>query len=220
MIDKNLISYYKARADEYEQIYYRDIPLRRKEIDIEAERLRKLVTGKEVLEIACGTGYWTKIISETASSLIATDISKEMINEAKKKSYVTEPSFVHTDLYHLPFDKKVFDMVVLGFWFSHHPRQQYSQLCDLLCYSLKNDGLIWMIDNNPPAEGANIESVRKDEHGNNFKRRYLENGREFIILKNYFEKEELKDIFSVFFDVTSINYNTYYWSVVLERKSL
>jgi len=218
MIDENLISYYKARANEYEQIYYRDIPLRRKEIDVEVERLRKLVDGKEVLEIACGTGYWTKIISESASSIIATDISKEMINEARKKSYVTKPSFVCADLYHLPLEKLTFDIVILGFWFSHHPRQHYSKLCDLLCYSLKSEGLIWMIDNNPPAEGANVESVKTDEHGNNFKRRYLENGREFIILKNYFKKKELKDIFSVFFDVSNINYNNYYWSVVLERK--
>ena len=62
MRDKETEEYYRLRATEYEQIYFREIPERRKEIDNEAERLRALVAGKTVLEMACGTGYWTKVL--------------------------------------------------------------------------------------------------------------------------------------------------------------
>ncbi len=47
MNDKETADYYRIRAGEYEKIYYREIPERRKEIDDEADRLRKLVEGKE-----------------------------------------------------------------------------------------------------------------------------------------------------------------------------
>lgn len=37
--DKTMSRYYNSRAPEYEQIYFRDVPDRRREIDIEAARL-------------------------------------------------------------------------------------------------------------------------------------------------------------------------------------
>ena len=90
--------YYDKRAPEYEQIYFRDNPPRRKEIDDEADRVRELVKNKTVLDIACGTGYWTQIFSETASKITACDLSTEMINQAKQKKYITKPNFIRCNL--------------------------------------------------------------------------------------------------------------------------
>lgn len=53
MPDKETQEYYRKRAETYEEIYYRDQPDRRKEIDDEVVRLREMVTGKIVLELAC-----------------------------------------------------------------------------------------------------------------------------------------------------------------------
>ena len=50
-----------------------------------------------------------------------------------------------------------------------------------------------MIDNNPSAEGGSVEP-QLDEHGNNYKERRLSDGRSFVILKNYFEADELSAI--------------------------
>ena len=47
MLGDNIEEYYRARAPEYEQIYYRDNPVRRGEIDAEAARLAELVVGEE-----------------------------------------------------------------------------------------------------------------------------------------------------------------------------
>ncbi len=45
--------YYDARAPEYEQIYYRDMPERQQELRDEAGFLRDISARREILEIAC-----------------------------------------------------------------------------------------------------------------------------------------------------------------------
>lgn len=211
----SLIHYYSLRAPEYEQIYYRDFPAKQKELADEAERLEKLVEGKNVLDLACGTGYWTEVISRRAESVIASDISAEMIEEAQKKKFECPVKFVRADLYQLPFAAGAFDIVTLGFWFSHEPKQGYDRFFELIKPLMSEAGLIWMIDNNPPAEGPKLRSVGRDEFGNNYKQRFLDSGEEFAILKNYFDADELEAVFSPHFGIESLIYNECYWLVVL-----
>jgi len=217
MRDNKLENYYCNRAPEYEQIYYRDNPERRQEIDDEVIFLKELCTGKDVLDIACGTGYWTERISETAASIVASDISTEMIRQAQQKQYHCPVQFIRSNINQLPFALSSFDIVVLGFWFSHHPRQDYDNLFKCISRPLKPDCPIWMIENNPPAEGSVNNSHHIDIHGNNFKKRFLDNREEFVILKNYFKKDELTEIFSPYFKIERLIYKTYYWSVLLQK---
>ncbi len=215
--EKSITDYYSQRAPEYEQIYFREIPDRRKEIDNEAGRVRELTAGKTILELACGTGYWTRVASENAKSILASDISPEMIAEAKRKTYNCPVDFVLADLYNLPFPSHSFDLLILGFWFSHEPKQGYSRLLDILSSMITPGGQIWMIDNNPPAEGTDTDSSGTDAHGNNLKRRLLVNGKEFVIIKNYFSAGELRAIFAPRFDIGRLTFGSYYWSVVLSE---
>lgn len=215
MRDKPTEEYYRHRAAEYEQIYFREIPERRKEIDDEADRLRALVAGKAVLEMACGTGYWTKVMSETAAQVTASDIWPEMLAQAKQKQFGCPVDFIAADMFAHPWTEKAFDVVAVGFWFSHQPKQEFDKFFELLWRPLKPGGKVWLIDNNPPAEGTHHEFVRKDEFGNSFKRRYLENGEQHVILKNYYEEEELRQIFEPTMRIERMTYKNYYWSVVL-----
>jgi ubiquinone/menaquinone biosynthesis C-methylase UbiE len=216
MAGDSLEEYYRARAPEYEQIYYRDNPVRRAEIDAEAKRLAELVSGKTVLELACGTGYWTRVMAQTSSHITASDIAPEALVEAKKKQFHCDVTFVEADMFAHSFGENAFDLVALGFWFSHHPRQEYDRLFDILTGPLKKNGLIWMIDNNPPAEGSTEMSCHVDEFGNNYKRRYLSDGRPFVILKNYFSHNDLEEIMRCRLTLCSLVYGQYYWSVVLQ----
>jgi ubiquinone/menaquinone biosynthesis C-methylase UbiE len=215
MAGDSLEEYYRARAPEYEQIYYRDNPDRRAELDAEAKLLAKLASGKTVLELACGTGYWTRVMSQTAARITASDIAPEALAEAQKKEYGCEVMFVQADMFDHSFGDSAFDLVALGFWFSHHPRQSYDQLFDVLTRPLKKGGLIWMIDNNPPAEGSGEVSFQTDEYGNNYKHRYLSDGRPFLILKNYFSHKELEETLGSRFVIRSLIHSEYYWSAVL-----
>jgi ubiquinone/menaquinone biosynthesis C-methylase UbiE len=60
-MDPNLISYYRDRANEYEQIYSK--PERQNDLKRIGSILHEEFFGKTVLEIACGTGYWTELFS-------------------------------------------------------------------------------------------------------------------------------------------------------------
>ncbi len=213
MSDPDTRKYYRARASEYEQIYYREVPERRKEIDDEVARLKDLVRGKSVLDLACGTGYWTKAASETARDITAIDQAPEMIAEARKKEYQAPVTFVEGDMFGYRFDRR-YDVIIVGFWFSHQPRQEYDRFFNLLSDLVERGGAVWMIDNNPPAEGPHQNTVGTDEHGNNFKKRYLDDGTEFVILKNYFSENELREIISPHADILRLTYGIYYWSAV------
>lgn len=211
----SIVDYYRQRAPEYEQIYFRDHPQKQKELAEEAERLRALSSGKSVLDLACGTGYWTEVIAGAADETVASDISPEMIQQARAKKYARPVSFVRTDLYQGGFAEGSFDLLTLGFWFSHEPRQNHREFFRLIVPPLKKGGLIWMIDNNPPAEGPAVESEGKDSHGNNYKKRFLDSGKAFVILKNYFVEKELREIFGRHFKIERLIFGQCYWSVVL-----
>lgn len=219
MADRETEKYYHRRAAEYEQIYHRNNPDRRKELADEVGRLRDLATDQRVLEIACGTGYWTKVMAATAKAIDAIDLAPEMIREAEGKAYGCPVAFSVADMNAMKVDPGKYDLVALGFWFSHHPRQQYDQLFDLLTRPLRKDGRIWMIDNNPPAEGPQQHHVRYDRHGNNYKHRFLDNGERHTILKNYFDREALEAVLAPRFEIESLIHQTYYWSVVLAPHS-
>lgn len=215
MNDSRTLKYYRDRAPEYEQIYYRPEPERRREIDDEANRLKGYVRDCSVLEWACGTGYWTRIMAETASHIIAFDFWMEMIAQARKKKYRSPVAFLQADMEYLPLKAAVFDFLAVGFWFSHQPCQEYERFFERLKYPLKKDGRIWMIDNNPPAEGLQKTSPGCDKFGNNLKERFLDNGREYIIIKNYFEEMQLRDIFTPAFKIERLVFGKYYWSILM-----
>ncbi len=215
--NSDLVKYYSERAPEYEQIYYRDVPQRQQELAAERERLAALVADREVLDLASGTGYWLESMAPGAKQIVASDINLAMLNEARSKALPGSISFVQADLHRLPFAAGGFDIVSLGFWFSHHPRQDYGALFEAILRPLRPGGKIWMIDNNPTAEGLSREPVGADEHGNNLTRRRLDNGETYVITKNYFSEIELSDLFSQRFRVDRLTYGECYWSVVLSK---
>ena len=54
MKDLTLLDYYARRAEEYEQIYQK--PERQAKLALLKACLVKLLAGRDVLEVACGTG--------------------------------------------------------------------------------------------------------------------------------------------------------------------
>ena len=113
-------AYYARRAREYEGIYEkpeRQADLARMRVDIP-----RLFVNQRVLEIACGTGYWTPLIAEQAESVLATDYNAEPLAIAKSKHYRKgNVSFAQADAYALPDWKDKFSACYAGFWWSHVP---------------------------------------------------------------------------------------------------
>ena len=68
-VTPQLETYYAKRAREYERIYEK--AERQEELAWLRERLPQLFANRHVLEIACGTGYWTQYLAKTAASVTA-----------------------------------------------------------------------------------------------------------------------------------------------------
>jgi ubiquinone/menaquinone biosynthesis C-methylase UbiE len=157
-------------------------------------------------------------MGQTAKSIMASDVSLEMLEEARRKTYACPTTFTQADLFNLPFEPKSFDLITLGYWYSHHSRDDYETLYDILRRPLRDGGRIWMCDNNPPAEGSKTDSVGKDERGNNIKARWTSDGREYHIIKNYFSEGQLRELISPHFEIETFVYKPYYWWMVLGVK--
>jgi len=69
----------------------------------------------QVLDLGCGTGLFSEIIASQAQSLIATDLSNEMLQLAAARLAAFDNTTVQkADSYTLPFPQNTFDAVVLG----------------------------------------------------------------------------------------------------------
>lgn len=103
MFKTTLNEYYSKRAKEYDSIYKRPDKIRLKEQKFLADYIASIFKGKYVLEIACGTGYWTKYLLKSAKKILATDYSEEMLEVAShllsKNSKIT---LLQADAYNPP----------------------------------------------------------------------------------------------------------------------
>ena len=210
--------YYRRRAEEYEEIYHRDDPVRLEELNRMAKTLKETLKGKRVLEIACGTGYWTQILSETAQSIIAIDIAQEMLKIAKRKHYECPVSFSKEDAYHLSFEGSSFNGGLTNFWFSHIPKDRIGSFLQGFHRILQSRSRVFMADNvYIPGVGGTL-MVKKEEE-DMYKLRRLKDGSEHLVLKNYFSIEELMEIFSKYdneFCRDNVFYGKCFWYLFYE----
>jgi len=72
-----------------------------------------------VLEIGCGTGYFTKEIAKTGAQVTAIDISLELLNIARQEITELNVSFLLDNAYELSFKNDSFDSIV-GSSVLHH----------------------------------------------------------------------------------------------------
>src|SRR5262245_54587574 len=77
-----LREYYALRASEYERIYAK--PERQDDLRRLERHVARLMADRDVLEIACGTGYWTRVIATSARSIVATDAGEEVLEIARR----------------------------------------------------------------------------------------------------------------------------------------
>ena len=76
--------------------------------------IRPIVRHKTVLELATGTGLIAKNIVNAAAHIEATDISAEMILEAKRDNQSAKLHFSVQDMFCLPYADKSFDVVIVS----------------------------------------------------------------------------------------------------------
>src|SRR5687768_9288740 len=119
--DADLVTYYSARAAEYEKVY--DKPERQEDLRRVHDIVPAHFTDRHVLEVACGTGYWTRLIAVRAASVTAIDLSREVLALARARQPASEGvDFVTADALALDELPGEWDAAFAGFWWSHVPR--------------------------------------------------------------------------------------------------
>lgn len=215
-MNENLISYYDARAKEYEKVYLN--PNEQEDLRKATKIFQDLFARKTVLEFACGTGYWTERIAETATSIFATDINESVIEIAKKRQNETI-TFAVADMFDFSPEEN-FDAVFGGFIWSHILLQDLEKFIEQVKGFLKPNGTIVFIDGNSVA-GTNhdLKNISKtDELGNTFQTRKLENGTSHLVLKNFPTKEFLSRKLSKIATEIQFIKLEYYWIVICKTR--
>jgi demethylmenaquinone methyltransferase/2-methoxy-6-polyprenyl-1,4-benzoquinol methylase len=205
----DLPEYYARRAGEYEKIYAK--PERQPDLAGLRALLPGLFAGRDVLEVACGTGYWTQILSLAARSILATDINEEVLEVARHKAYPRcNVTFQLADAYTLATVTGRCSAGFAGFWWSHIPKQGLSHFLDCFHAKLDRGACVVFLDNNY-VEGSSTPITRRDKDGNTWQKRTLEDGSEFEVLKNFPTDNELRASASAAADDAEVVQFKYYW---------
>ena len=206
MESTELIEYYRRRAGEYEAIYAR--PERQPDLLLLKKKIAELLKNFRVLEVACGTGYWTAVIASAAKAVTATDLAEEPMNIARSKTYSKENvRFLEADAYALPGSLGSFDAAFAGFWWSHVPRQRIAEFVGSLHARLEPGARVLLLDN-LYVDGNSTAVSEVDASGNTYQLRTLADGSSFRVMKNFPTKDELRALLP-----GTVHYRAleYYW---------
>jgi SAM-dependent methyltransferase len=181
-------AYYARRAAEYERIYAK--PERQHELRALQTWLPSQFAGRRVLEIACGTGWWTPQAARDALDWLATDVNDETLAIARAKSMPACVRFMRADAYALQdLHGAPFDAAFAGFWWSHVPRARLSAWLQTLRGQLEPGATVVFLDNRY-VEGNSTPISRRDVDGNTYQQRPLDDGSTHEVLKNFPTREE------------------------------
>ena len=192
--------YYRARAGEYDDWWRRIGRYDRGTAATERWRIevaevedaleRAALTG-DVLELACGTGWWTERLARTAGSLTCIDASPETIalNRARlRNTGLILPRYEIADLFAWT-STRTFDAVFFSFWLSHVPLARFQSFWTSVAAALKPGGRIFLVDSLPHETSTARDHMMPDPDG--IQERRLNDGRTFRIVKLFHRPAEL-----------------------------
>ena len=213
--DASLKQYYAARAREYESIYEK--PERQPDLRKLERLLPDMLAGRRVLELACGTGYWTQFLVRRAASVAAVDASTETLALAAAKALPPERLELRVaDVYALPQELGAFDGAFAGFWWSHVPVRDQVRFLQSLDRRLSAGARVVLLDNLYVA-GNSTPISHRDGDGNSYQRRRLADGSEHMVLKNFPTESELHSAIGQYGRNFHFVRLEYYWLFVYEK---
>jgi demethylmenaquinone methyltransferase/2-methoxy-6-polyprenyl-1,4-benzoquinol methylase len=201
------VSYYRERAGEYDDWFLRKRrydrgrdPNRRWFEQVEEMRRRlsseqaALPGDARVLELACGTGLWTERLVAQGARVTAIDASTEVIERNRERlaaaGCLDQVDYRQADLFHWSPSRR-YDLVFFGFWLSHVPPEHFESFWSRLADAVEPGGRVFFVDSLfAPESGA--RDHRLPDRGDNRAKRTLADGREFDIVKVFYEPVDLE----------------------------
>lgn len=181
--------YYAERAPEYDDWWYRhgryelepDALARWRADVVEAEAaLEAFAARGSVLELAAGTGIWTRKLVRLAERVVAVDANAETL-----ALNTTDAELLRADVFEWgPAER--FDLVFFSFWLSHVPDERFDEFWGLVRDALETDGRVFLVDSGT-GDTAHTGTDQADWE----ETRSLADGRTFRIVKRRWTPQEL-----------------------------
>ena len=195
--DAELLAYYEARAPEYDDWYLRRGRYERgpvhdaawnAELDAAGRWLDEQPIGGEIVELAAGTGWWSPLLAGKGE-LSLYDAAAAPLERARERLVAHRlRAHLHVrDAWAEP-DRTV-DAVFAGFWLSHVPRARLDEFLALVRRWLRPGGTFAFIDSLRDPQSSAVDHPPPTD---DMSIRRLDDGREFTIVKVYYEPAELE----------------------------
>ena len=210
MMREVMKKYYAQRANNYESIYEK--PVRQADLMAMEERLCRVLEDHRVLEVACGTGYWTERYAPVATSVLATDINQVMLDNAQRKKYPSgRVEFSLADVFAMPAaNGEQYSACFAGFLWSHIEREEQAEVLNQIVKTVGKGSLLVLLDDND-VEGSSLPIARTDLEGNTFQLRAQEDGTRVEIVKNFHTDSFLRKRIGLAARDIRVFRNDHYW---------
>lgn len=203
MVDDALLTeqldYYRARAGEYDRWWNREGRFDRGQAAnarwfAEAASLETVLEGfdprGDVLELACGTGLWTRHLVGYADTLTAVDGSEEVLALNRARVDSRSVRYIQADLFDWT-PPASYDACVFSFWLSHVPPQRFAAFWEMVARALRPGGRVLFIDS-ARTDRSTAADHRLPGADESTMTRRLDDGREFQIVKRFYDPGALQ----------------------------
>jgi ubiquinone/menaquinone biosynthesis C-methylase UbiE len=188
---RNQITYYRMRAQEYDKTTGQTEELQRafaRAMDL----LQQQAPAEQILELACGTGTWTRALLPLGGELTAIDASPEMLTLARQKVGNAAVRFEQADLFQWQ-PRQQYDLVFFANWLSHVPPQRLDAFLGTAARAVRPGGSLAMVDQYAPMQEDREISVRDAEKGAIYANRSLRGGQTFLIVKVFYDLQSIEN---------------------------
>lgn len=191
--------YYRERAGEYDDWWFRcgrydHGPEANARWFADVAEVESAVAGLapmgNVLELACGTGLWTRKLVTDARGVTAVDAAPEMLEINRARVDDPRVAYVEADLFAWEPDR-TYDVCFFSFWLSHVPEERFAAFWEKVERALAPAGRVFFLDSSRHDLASAVDHKLPDRDEQTMLRR-LADGREFQIVKRFYEPAELQ----------------------------
>jgi len=155
---------------------------------------RSAFAKRDVLELACGSGFWSEVVVGVANTLLSTDLHEEQVEiTSKRLGHLSSFRCQTANAYTLDTVEGSFSGAFGSYWWSHVPRKLQKSFLNTL-HSRLRPGAQVMFSDNMPYYGETVKR-RVDEHGDIYEERVeRDDDFRFETIKNFPRENEFAEL--------------------------